>query len=222
MEWIAQRMMFYSKINCKCFKIFFYFQSSSLSRFHLGSSTSELGFGLHILPTFIPISNSLGEEAALINVSISKGGLKCQRVGQCIPWTKSLGPLDLGLVQVTFSWTKLGIFLGSVPVAPGNNYGWGYTHDGRADKYPYPHDRRADKDSYPHDSNVTDDLCSLIKLCFAFIMVLWLIFWLNVFYCYSCWKLFTLNSAWIIKKMHNRRRPKPEKHVIDHSTGDKN
>ena len=44
-------------------------------------------------------------------------------------------------------------------------------HDGRADKYPYPHDRRADKDSYPHDSNVTDDLCSLIKLCFAFIKV---------------------------------------------------
>ena len=37
--------------------------------------------------------------------------------------------------------------------------------DGRANKYPYPHDRRADKDSYSHDSNVTDDLCSLIKLC---------------------------------------------------------
>ena len=49
--------------------------------------------------------------------------------------------------------------------------GWGYTHDRRADKYPYPHDRRADKGSYPHDSNVTDDLCSLMKLCFAFIMV---------------------------------------------------
>ena len=44
-------------------------------------------------------------------------------------------------------------------------------HDCRADKYPYPHDHRADKDSYPHDRNVTDDLCSLIKLCFAFIMV---------------------------------------------------
>ena len=28
----------------------------------------------------IPIFNSLGEEAALVNVSISKGGLKCQRV----------------------------------------------------------------------------------------------------------------------------------------------
>ena len=40
------------------------------------------------------------------------------------------------------------------------NFGWGYTHD-----------RRADKDSYPHDRNVTDDLCSLIKLCSAFIMV---------------------------------------------------
>ena len=50
-------------------------------------------------------------------------------------------------------------------------FGWGYTHDRRADKNPYPHDRRADKDSYPHDRNVTDDLCSLIKLCFAFIMV---------------------------------------------------
>ena len=49
--------------------------------------------------------------------------------------------------------------------------GWGYMHDRRADKYPYPHDCRADKDSYPHDRNVTDDLCSLIKLCFAFIMV---------------------------------------------------
>ena len=48
--------------------------------------------------------------------------------------------------------------------------GWGSTHHGRADKYRYPHDRRADKDSYSHDSNVTDDLCSLIKLCFAFIM----------------------------------------------------
>ena len=44
-------------------------------------------------------------------------------------------------------------------------------HDRRADKYPYPHDHRADKDSYPHDRNVNDDLCSLIKLCFAFIMV---------------------------------------------------
>ena len=29
---------------------------------------------------WIPISNSLGEETALVNVSISKGGLKCQRV----------------------------------------------------------------------------------------------------------------------------------------------
>ena len=37
-------------------------------------------------------------------------------------------------------------------------------HDRHADKNPYPHDRRADKDSYPHDRNVTDDLCSLIKL----------------------------------------------------------
>ena len=44
-------------------------------------------------------------------------------------------------------------------------------HDRCADKYPYPHDRRADKDSYPHDRNVTGNLCSLIKLCFAFIMV---------------------------------------------------
>ena len=52
-------MMFYSKINCKCFNIFFYFQSSSLSLFHLGSSTSELGFGLHILPTFVFIVNFL-------------------------------------------------------------------------------------------------------------------------------------------------------------------
>ena len=59
-------------------------------------------------------------------------------------------------------------------------------HNGRADKYPYPHDLRADKDSYPHDRNVTDNLCSLIKLCFAFIMVLWLNFRLNVFYFYSC------------------------------------
>ena len=49
--------------------------------------------------------------------------------------------------------------------------GWGYTHDRRADKNPYLHDRRADKDSYPHDRNVTNDLCSLIKLCSAFIMV---------------------------------------------------
>ena len=47
----------------------------------------------------------------------------------------------------------------------------GYTHDHRADKYPYPQDRRADKDSYPHDRNVIDNLCSLIKLFFAFIMV---------------------------------------------------
>ena len=34
---------------------------------------------------------------------------------------------------------------------PRKKKGWGYTHDGRADKNPYPHDRRADKDSYPHD-----------------------------------------------------------------------
>ena len=44
-------------------------------------------------------------------------------------------------------------------------------HDRCADKNPYPHDRCADKDSYPHDRNVTDDLCNLIKLCFAFIVV---------------------------------------------------
>ena len=57
--------------------------------------------------------------------------------------------------------------------------GWSYTHDGRADNYLYPHDRRADKDSYPHDRNVTDDLCSLIKL-FLHLHVLCLIFQLNV------------------------------------------
>ena len=45
-------------------------------------------------------------------------------------------------------------------------------HDRCADKYPYPHDRCADKDSYPQDRNVTDVLCSLIKLCFAFIRVI--------------------------------------------------
>ena len=49
-------------------------------------------------------------------------------------------------------------------------FGWSYTHDRCADKNPYPLDRRADKDSYPHDRNVTDDLCSLIKLCSAFII----------------------------------------------------
>ena len=69
---------------------------------------------------------------------------------------------------------------------------WGYTHDCRADKYPYPHDRRADKDSYPHDRNVTDDLCSLIKLCFAFIMVnfltkcVLLLFMLKIIYFKKC------------------------------------
>ena len=62
-------------------------------------------------------------------------------------------------------FSEINIVLFCVPL------GWGYTHDRRADKNPYPHDRRADKDSYPHDRNVTDDLCSLIKLCFAFIMV---------------------------------------------------
>ena len=88
-------------------------------------------------------------------------------------------------------------------------YGWGYTHD-----------CHADKDSYPYDMNVTDDLFSLIKLCFAFIIVN---FSAYVFYCHSCCKLFTVKSAWIIKKkMHNRHRPKREKQVIDHSTGDKN
>ena len=39
--------------------------------------------------------------------------------GKCIPWTKSLGPLDLGPVQVIFSWTKWGVFLGPIPVGPG-------------------------------------------------------------------------------------------------------
>ena len=97
---------------------------------------------------------------------------------------------------------------------------WGYTHDRRADKYPCPHDRRADKDSYPHDRNVTDDLCSLIKLCFAFIMVnfstkcvLWL-FMLKIIYFKKCLNHF--------KKMHNGHWPKREKQVIDHSTGNKN
>ena len=40
-------------------------------------------------------------------------------MGKCIPWTKSLGPLDLGPVQVIFSWTKWGVFLGPIPVGPG-------------------------------------------------------------------------------------------------------
>ena len=57
------------------------------------------------------------------------------------------------------------------PFTPSRRGSWGYTHDRRADKYPYPHDRHANKDSYRHDRNVTGNLCSLIKLCFAFIMV---------------------------------------------------
>ena len=73
-------------------------------------------------------------------------------------------------------------------------HGWGYTHDRRADKNPYPHDCRADKDSYPHDRNVTDDLCSLIKLCFAFIMVnfstecVLLLFTLKIIYFKKCFQ----------------------------------
>ena len=55
-------------------------------------------------------------------------------------------------------------------------------HEKISYKYPYPHDRHADKDSYSHDRNVTDDLCSLIKLCFAFMHLLWFILRLNVFY----------------------------------------
>ena len=47
------------------------------------------------------------------------------------------------------------------------DWGWGYTHDRRADAYRYPHDRRADKDSYPHDGNVTDDLCSFNETLFC-------------------------------------------------------
>ena len=46
-----------------------------------------------------------------------------------------------------------------------------YTDSCRADKNAYRHDGRADKDSYPHNRNVTNDLCSLIKFCFAFILV---------------------------------------------------
>ena len=106
-------------------------------------------------------------------------------------------PNEFFCAKNIFSSHLATVATGSANPVTGITEGWGYTHDGRADKYPYPHDCRADKDSYPHDRNVTDDLCSLIKLCFAFIMVLWLNFRLNVFYCYSCWKLFTLNSAWI-------------------------
>ena len=78
--------------------------------------------------------------------------------------------------------------------------GWGYTHDCHADEYPYMHDRRADKDSYLHDRNVTDDLCSLIKLCFAFIMV-------NFSTLIMCFIVIHVEndllykSAWIIKKI---------------------
>ena len=32
--------------------------------------------------------------------------------GECIPWTNSLGPLDLGPVQVITCWTRWGVFLG--------------------------------------------------------------------------------------------------------------
>ena len=39
--------------------------------------------------------------------------------GKCIHWTKSLGPFDLGPVQIIFSWTKWGVFLGLIPVGPG-------------------------------------------------------------------------------------------------------
>ena len=63
--------------------------------------------------------------------------------------------------------------------------GWGYTHDGRADKYPYPHDRRADKDSYPHDRWMWLTIC-VAYLNFV-LHLLWFygyFFRLNVFYCY--------------------------------------
>ena len=70
-----------------------------------------------------------------------------------------------------------GLFVGTI-VSP--LFGWGYTHDGRADK-----------DSYPHDRNVTYCLCSLIKLCFAFIMVnfrlnVLLLFMLKIIYFKRC------------------------------------
>ena len=53
---------------------------------------------------------------------------------------------------------------------------------------------RADKDSYPHDRNVTDDLYSLNKLCFAFIMVSFstscvlLLFMLKIIYFKKCFQ----------------------------------
>ena len=93
-------------------------------------------------------------------------------------------------------------------------FGWGYTHD-----------HRADKDSYPHDRNVTDDLCSWIKLCLAFMHLLWLFFQLTVLLLFMLKIIYfkkCLNHLKLKKKVHNRHRQKREKQVIDHSTGDKN
>ena len=56
-----------------------------------------------------------------------------------------------------------GIYPWNLPA--GQYLGWGYPHDGRADKDSYPHDcradnapyrhdRRADKNPYPHDRNM--------------------------------------------------------------------
>ena len=73
---------------------------------------------------------------------------------------------------------------------------------------------------------MTDYLCSLIKLHFAFIVgncstqCVLLLFMLKIIYFKK-----VLESSKIEKKkkkMHNRHRQKREKRVIDHSTGDKN
>ena len=67
-------------------------------------------------------------------------------------------------------WCFRGIYKGGLwenDLHVSAHWGWGYTHDRRADKYRYPHDRRADKDSYPHDRNVTDELCSFNETLFC-------------------------------------------------------
>ena len=97
---------------------------------------------------------------------------------------------------------------------------WSLCNIGRNDKNPYLHDRRADKDFYPHDRNVTDYLCSLIKLCFAFIMANF--FDLMCFIVIHVENYFKKCFQNHLKEMHNRHRQKREKQVIDHSTGDKN
>ena len=68
--------------------------------------------------------HSMAFQTPIANTDVYKGSFSPQTIrdGSVYSLDQITWTMDLGLVQVIFSWTKWGVFLGPLPVGPGNNY----------------------------------------------------------------------------------------------------